>query len=66
MTTITKKISALLLALVCMTGASALAQSAAVSGAEHALQRSQRTRPGQAQDADGGGQLRCGDGGNGI
>ena len=34
MTTITKKIFALLLALVCMTGASALAQSAAVSGAE--------------------------------
>ena len=32
MTTITKKIFALLLALVCMTGASALAQSAAVSG----------------------------------
>lgn len=34
MTTITKKIFALLLALACMTGASALAQSAAVSGAE--------------------------------
>ena len=39
MTTITKKFFALLLALACMTGASALAQSAAVSGAGAAAEQ---------------------------
>ena len=42
------------------------ADGAAVGGGEYDVQDTPGGRAGQPQDADGGGQLRCGDGGNGI
>ena len=42
------------------------ADGAAVGGGEYDVQDTPGVRAGQTQDADGGGQLRCGDGGNGI